>query len=173
MKIFSALFGILAMGFTAPSLAAPETQISCIYDTVPANILSVFGKAAIGEEANQDAGLSSKLNVARNACIDIHGWTEAQAELAETYFGNRVARERVEQLVKREGVDFGKLARAYATTVKDDGKSQIDYKAALERENYPVYDEDMRKLADGYAQLFYSEQKAMKDFANSRTTAIE
>jgi hypothetical protein len=152
------------------SASAPTTQITCIYDTVPQSKLTEFGKSAIGEEA--EAGIASVLNVARNACIDIHGWTEAQAELAEIYFGNRVARERVMQLVNNAGVDVSKLDRAFAHAIRRNSDGGQHYKAALELEGYPVYD-DMRKLADGYAQLRYTEQKAREDFDKSPVSLNE
>jgi hypothetical protein len=168
MHRFIALFATVFAATTVSAIAAPASQLSCIYDTVPPEKLVEFGKAATGEEPEEGLGIA--LNVARNACIDIYSWSEEEARIAETYFGNRVARERLEKLVERARVDPRKLLRAYEKAMKAPAFGEA-FTLALQRDGYPTYDDEMMKAANGFAALRSGEAKAVEAFAGTTKSA--
>lgn len=149
--------------------AAPAGQVSCIYETVAPEKLGEFGKAAIGEEA--EAGLSPALNAAQNACIDQYDWSDAEAEHAEAYFMNRVARERLGDILRDGGVDTRKLDRAYAAVgvepkagARDDGAYQQALITAMQKEGFFTDNQQLLKAAIGYAILRKQQEVAQTAF---------
>jgi hypothetical protein len=151
--------------------AAPISQVICIYETVAPDKLPEFGKAAIGEVAEE--GLDPVFNAAQNACIAQYGWSEIDATNAGAYFSNRVARERLMALVGEIGLDARKLERAYnSIRVLPRGKQKLEinddivFLAALQKQGFPIDDAELLRAAFGYFGLRDAEERAQMAFAD-------
>jgi hypothetical protein len=96
----------LATIAVAPIQANPASQVSCIYESFPAERLGDYGFSLMNPKEERPADLDPLFNAAENACISQYGWNEAEITSAGRYFTSRVSREAIGKLLRDNRLDL-------------------------------------------------------------------